>query len=184
MKQHRFSLALLTAALLAMVCLPQAQAQMSSGAKEAPLSPPEKTSVTLEGKTITIDYSAPSMRGRKIMGGLVPYGQVWRTGANAATSFTTEANLKIGDLTVPVGKYTLYTLPSEGTWKLIINKQTGQWGLTYNQAQDLGRVDMRRRALQPAQERFNISFVNTREKSTELHLKWENTDVFVPVAVE
>ena len=107
-------------------------------------APPAQASVTLDGKSVTIDYNAPSMRGRKIMGGLVPYGKVWRTGANPATTLKTAVNLKIGDLTVPAGTYTIYSLPSETTWKLIVNKQTGQWGTVYNQDQDLGRTDMRR----------------------------------------
>src|SRR5215471_20221170 len=87
-------------------------------------SPPGTAQVTLKGKKITIDYSRPSMRGRKIMGDLVPYGQVWRTGANEATTFVTEGDVKVGDASVPAGHYTLFSLPSEGTWKLIINKQT------------------------------------------------------------
>src|SRR5947207_10019570 len=92
-------------------------------------SPPGTAEVTLKGKKITIDYSRPFMKGRKIMGELVPYGKVWRTGANEATTLTTEADVNIGGANVPAGTYTLYTLPSEGTWKLIINKQTGQSGL-------------------------------------------------------
>src|SRR3984957_16573643 len=76
------------------------------------LSPPAKADVTLSNATITIDYSAPSMRGRKIFGDLVPYGKVWRTGANPATILKTTGNLQIGDLSVPAGTYTLYTLPT------------------------------------------------------------------------
>ena len=86
---------------------------------------------------------SPSMRGRKIMGGLVPYDKVWRTGANAATTLKTTAALDFGGTLVPAGTYTLYTLPGEKGWKLIINKQTGQWGTQYDQAQDLARVDLK-----------------------------------------
>src|SRR6185503_15232723 len=96
-------------------------------------SPPGTAEVSLKGKTITIDYSRPSMRGRKIMGELVPYDKVWRTGANEATTLTTPVDLNIGGTKVPAGKYTLWTLPSAGTWKLIINKQTGQWGTNYDE---------------------------------------------------
>src|ERR1051326_3319586 len=88
--------------------------------KQSRPSPPGTAEVTLHGKKITIAYSRPFMKGRKIMGGLVPYGTVWRTGANEATSLNTETNLNIGGTDVPAGSYTLYTLPSEGTWKLII----------------------------------------------------------------
>ncbi len=110
-------------------------------------SPPGTAEVTLKGKKITIEYSRPFMKGRKIMGEVVPYGKVWRTGANEATALTTEADLSIGGANVPAGKYTLYTLPSEGTWKLIINKQTGQWGTVYKEDQDLARVDMEKSKL-------------------------------------
>jgi hypothetical protein len=121
------------------------------------------------------------MRGRKIMGGLVPYGKVWRTGANPATSLKTDANLRIGVATVPAGSYTLYTLPSEGAWKLIINKQTGQWGTEYDQAQDLARVDMQKKTLPSPQEKMSISFEHTTGNKTELHVRWETTDVSVPI---
>ncbi len=148
-------------------------------------SPPAKASVTLNGKAVTIDYNSPSMRGRKIMGDLVPYGKVWRTGANPATTLKTAVNLKIGDLTVPAGTYTIYSLPSETTWKLIVNKQTGQWGTVYNQDQDLGRTDMMKGPTPSAPiEHFAIKFENTAGKSTQLHLIWENTDVYVPVTAQ
>jgi hypothetical protein len=148
-------------------------------------SPPAQASVSLGGKPVTIDYSAPSMRGRKIFGGLLPYGQVWRTGANAATTLTTAVDLKIGDLSVPAGTYTIYSLPSETTWKLIVNKQTKQWGTEYHEDQDLGRVDMTRgKAPAAPVEKFVIQFEGTRGKTTRLHLIWENTDVSVPVTAE
>src|SRR6202021_4089914 len=99
-------------------------------------SPPADTSQTVDGKTVSIHYNAPSMRGRTIFGGLVPYDKVWRTGANPATALKTDVNLKIGTADVPAGNYTLYTLPSTGTWKLIITKQTGQCGTKYDQRQD------------------------------------------------
>lgn len=148
------------------------------------LSPPAKASVELNGKQITIDYNAPSMRGRKIFGGLEPYGKVWRTGANPATTFKTEVNLKIGTATVPAGTYTLYTLPSETTWKLIINKQTGQWGTHYDESQDLARVDMRKNVLPQPQEKMSISFEDTHGNRTQLHVRWDTTDVWVPVIAQ
>ena len=186
MKMFKIVSAALLAGLLAPAAMQSQMGGMSgmskepADAKKMP-SPPAKASVALDGKTVAISYNQPSIRGRKIMGGLVPYGQVWRTGANPATTLTTAAGIMIGDLKVPAGKYTIYSLPSEGTWKLIINKQTGQWGTDYDQKQDLGRVDMHRKPLSPAQEVFTISFENTKGDATELHLKWENTDVFVPV---
>ena len=123
------------------------------------------------------------MRGRKIMGDVVPWGKVWRTGANPATSFTTEGDLVIGKLRVPAGKYTLYTLPAApGTpWMLIINQQTGQWGTVYKQDQDLGRTAMHARTLPVPQESMSITFENTTMHSTELHVKWELTDEWVEI---
>src|SRR5271166_473358 len=109
-----------------------------------PASPPGEATLKFDdGKTVTIQYSRPSMRGRKILGGLVPYDEVWRTGANAATSLKTNVDLNIGGASVPAGSYTLYSLPGANAWKLIINKQTGQWGTEYSQSQDLARVDMK-----------------------------------------
>src|ERR1017187_9533093 len=112
--------------------------------QKAPLSPPGTTSVKFDdGKTVTIDYSRPSMRSRKIFGGLVPFGQVWRTGANAATTLKTDVNLTIGGAAVPAGTYTLFTIPTESGWKLIINKATGEWGTDYDEKKDLARADMK-----------------------------------------
>jgi hypothetical protein len=147
-------------------------------------SPPGTGEVVLKGKKITIDYSRPSMKGRKIMGELVPYGQVWRTGANEATTLTTEVDLNIGGANVPAGKYTIYTLPSETTWKLIINKQTGQWGTVYNQDQDLARVDMQKSQTQQPVEQFTISFDKKGDNSADLVLEWENTRLSVPVKAQ
>jgi hypothetical protein len=149
-----------------------------------PQSPPETATVSLNGKDITISYGAPSMRGRKIMGELVPYGKVWRTGANTSTSFVTQANLRVGTATVPAGSYTLYTLPSAGQWMLIINKQTGQWGTEYHAEQDLVRIPMKGATLPSPQEMMSITFENTKGNSTELHIRWENTDQSVRITAQ
>lgn len=148
------------------------------------LSPAATAKVTLNGKHIVIHYNTPSMRGRKIMGGLVPYGKVWRTGANPATTLITKANLKIGTLDVPAGTYTLYTLPNADQWLLIVNKQTGQWGTVYNENQDLGRTPMKENSLPAPQEKMSLSFEHTKGNHTELHVKWEKTDEYVDVTAE
>ena len=158
--------------------------KMNQPAGQKMPSPPATATVTLGGKDITIHYNSPSMRGRKIMGDVVPFGKTWRTGANPATTLITSTNLKIGTIDVPAGKYTLYTLPSQDTWTLIINKQTGQWGTEYNQDQDLGRTPMTGKTLSSPQEVMSISFENTSGKSTELHIKWEKTDQYVKVEAE
>jgi hypothetical protein len=150
------------------------------------LSPPAMAETTLDGAKITIHYNSPSIRGRVIMGGLVPYGKVWRTGANPATSLVTAVDLKIGTLSVPAGNYTLYTLPAApGTpWLLIINRQTGQWGTIYKQDMDLGRTPMHYDPLPAPQESMTISFEKTMNHSTELHIKWETTDEWVKIVAE
>jgi hypothetical protein len=121
------------------------------------------------------------MKGRKIMGELVPYGKVWRTGANEATTLTTEGDIDIGGAKVPAGTYTLYTLPSEGTWKLIINKQTGQWGTVYNQDQDLARVDMTKEEIVVPVEQFVIALDQDNNNSADLSMEWEKTRLKVLV---
>jgi hypothetical protein len=149
--------------------------------EKKPLSPPTKASGKIGGKNVTIDYSAPSKRGRAIMGGLVPYGQVWRTGANAATTLVTDGDLMIGSLHVPAGKYTLYTIPGETEWTLIVNKQTGQWGTNYDQAQDLGRVKMTVKPVKDPVETFAIALASSGAKNGTLTLTWENTAASVPL---
>jgi hypothetical protein len=150
--------------------------------EKKPLSPPGQASVKFDdGKTVTIQYSRPSMRGRKIFGGLVPYGQVWRTGANAATSLQTDVDLTIGGANVPAGSYTLYTLPGMNSWKLIINKHTGQWGTEYSEGQDLARVDMKVAQLPSGMGMFTISLDKTSATSAMLKLDWENTIATVEV---
>jgi hypothetical protein len=147
-------------------------------------SPHDSVEVTLKGKKITIDYGRPYLKGRKVGQELAPYGKVWRTGADEATALNTEIDLNIGGVKVPAGKYTLYTLPSEGTWKLIINKQTGQWGTKYDESQDLARVDMKKSALPQSVEQFTISFDKKNENTANLNLDWENTRVSVEVKAE
>jgi len=124
------------------------------------------------------------MRGRKVVGELVPYDKVWRTGANESTSFVTETNLTIGGKPVPAGSYTLYTLPGSSQWLLIVNKQTGQWGTNYDKSQDIARIPMKSGKLASPQEKMSITFENTSGNSTELHVKWENTDESVTVTAE
>jgi hypothetical protein len=133
-----------------------------------------------DGKKVTIAYSRPHTKDpktgevRKIYGGLVPFNQVWRTGANEATSLKTDVALDINGTKVPAGSYTIYTLPSSGTWKLIVNKQTGQWGTVYDEKQDLARIDMKSSALPAPVEQFTISF-DKAGRGANLNLDWENT---------
>jgi hypothetical protein len=142
-----------------------------------------------DGKTIHIDYSRPSAKGRKIYGGLVPYGKVWRTGANEATTFVTDTDLTINGTAVPKGSYTIFTVPAEapGKWKLIVNKATGEWGVnkqegyTYD-ATELARIDMdASKSLDAPVEQFTISFANKGKDTCTLQLDWEKTQVTADV---
>ncbi|MCI0351930.1 MAG: DUF2911 domain-containing protein [Acidobacteriales bacterium] len=167
------------ASLLAVAVTVLAFAQQDKSKRE---SPPSQAQFTFaDGKKITIDYSRPSVKGRKIYGGLVPYGAVWRTGANEATTFVTEKDIDVGGTRVPQGSYTLFSLPAEAGWKLIVNKQTGQWGTKYDQSQDLARIDAQKQALPRPVEQFTISFEPASGDATVLRLDWENTRVSVPV---
>ena len=174
---------------LAVVCMPlQAQESVPNCGGKTPgpgepafVSEAATASVTVAGGTIDIHYNTPHIHGRKIMGCLVPYGKVWRTGANPATTLITSVPLKFGDLLVPAGTHTIYTLPNADSWLLIINNQTGQWGLTYDQAKDLGRTAMKAKPMSSPQEVMSISFENTSANSTELHVRWDTTDRYVTV---
>jgi hypothetical protein len=168
--------------MLFVVMIASITAVVSASAQQSPASPPGTASVTFaDGKTVTINYSRPSMRGRQIFGGLVPYGQVWRTGANAATSLKTDVDLTIGGANVPAGSYTLYSIPSETGWKLIINKETGQWGTKYAESQDLARVDMKVSKNASPTEQFTISLDKTSGNTATLKLDWANTTASVNV---
>src|ERR1700688_1539390 len=113
--------------------------------KAARPSPPAKATCSLgDGATITVDYSSPRAKGRKIFGGLVPYGEVWRAGANEATTFVTTTDLMVGGTHVPAGNYTIFAIPNKDKWSLVISKKTGEWGTAYPGAsEDLARIDMK-----------------------------------------
>lgn len=157
----------------------QTSAPSANAPKQRPSPPGTATCSFADGKAINVAYSRPSMRGRKIMGGLVPYGKVWRTGANEATSFETQAALTVAGKQIPAGKYTLYTLPGEDSWTLIINKQTGQWGTQYDEAQDLARIKMDVKKLDAPVDQFTISFDKSGQPSCRMKLEWENTSASV-----
>jgi hypothetical protein len=124
------------------------------------------------------------MRGRKIMGGLVPFDKWWRTGANEATAFVTQTDLILGGEVIPKGTYTLYTMPSAKQWKLIINKQTGQWGTVYKPELDLVRIPLKKKMLKNPVEKFVITLEKTGKNSGGLRLMWEKTDLSVSFQVK
>lgn len=143
-------------------------------------SPPAQAQCQFSGgKTITVDYSSPRMKGRKIFGELVPYGEVWRTGANEATSFVATGDLITKGTAVPNGSYTIFTVPKADQWMLIINKHTGEGGTPYKyESEELARVPMLVTKLSSPVENFTISFDHT-GGSCMIRMAWENTQASV-----
>src|SRR5271170_4030488 len=156
MRKNTIGLEFVFAALLAVValCIFAAPARAQEPADRP--SPPASAECKLPGgKTVHVDYSSPRMRGRKIFGGLVPYGEPWRAGANDATTFVIDADMNVGGKAVPAGSYTIFTLPTADAWTLIISKQTGEWGIPYpGESYDLVRVPMKLSKLDSPMENF------------------------------
>lgn len=144
------------------------------------LSPRDTLTASVGGAQVSVQYSRPAKRGREIFGQVVPWNAVWRTGANAATHFHTSTDLTVGGAAVPAGSYTLWTLPSPSGWKLIINKQTGQWGTDYHADQDLARVDMRVETLAQPVEQMTIA-IEPAGAGAVLRVEWDRTRASVPL---
>jgi len=136
------------------------------------------------GKTIKTNYSSPRMRGRKIYGDLVPFGEVWRTGANEATTFVTSADVVVGGTTVPAGSYTIFTVPTADKWTLIVNKKTGEWGIPYKyESDELARVEMKVSKLPSPLENFTIAYDKSGSGCT-LRVDWETTRASVDISAK
>jgi hypothetical protein len=143
-------------------------------------SPSAQTGIAIGATHITIEYNAPSARGRKVEGGLIPYDDIYRMGADAATTMTTDHDIILGDLKVPAGVHTLYLQASEsGSWELVVNKQTKQWGTVYEKGQDLGRTAMKLTKLSSPVDTFKITLLGK-----ELTVEWGNTKATVPIKAE
>ena len=154
----------------------------SARAERQRASPHADVTAALAGKKITVSYGRPFMKGRAIFGGLVPWDQVWRTGADEATTFTTEADVVIGGLKVPKGEYALFTIPTEKQWTVVINKTAKQWGaFKYDAAQDLGRAPMTVTTSSKPVEQFTIEMVPAGKQLT-LKLSWDKTVATVAIA--
>jgi hypothetical protein len=181
-------------AVVAMVllCASSAMAQQKRN------SPHETIGGVIDGNRVTVIYGRPytkdpkSGEPRKIWGTLVPYGKVWRTGADEATLFITQKDLQVGDATIPAGAYSLWTLPNEdGTAKLIFNKQIGQWGQdykdmknVYDEAKDQARVDLKKEPLEKPVDQFTMSVGKDPAGGGVIKLMWENTQYSVPYSVK
>jgi hypothetical protein len=158
------------------------------------ISPHETINATIDGNKVTIVYGRPYSKDpktgeiRKIWGGLVPYGKVWRTGADEATLLTTEQPIVLGGTDIPAGTYSLFTLPAaDGTAKLIVNKKTGQWGVPYKvdseATNELARIDLKKDTLDKTVDQFTMA-IEPNPAGGVLKMMWENIGYEVPFTVK
>jgi len=179
--------ALIAVSLFAVAMFASAQMNMSDDKSKRPSPPASAACKFSDGKTIKIDYSSPRAKGRKIFGeasekALVPYGQIWRTGANDATTLVTDTNVTVGGKAVPAGSYTIFTEPKADAWLLVISKKTGEWGTDYpGEKEDLLRVPMTVSKTSAPVENFTIAFDQAGSKCT-LRIEWENTRASVEIS--
>lgn len=160
-------------------------------AQQKRVSPHETVSAVIDGNRVTVVYGRPYTKdpktgeARTIWGGLVPYGKVWRTGADEATTLTTQKPLVFGETTIPAGAYTVFTLPQEdGSAKLIINKQLGQWGTQYDEKQDLARIDMKKDLSDKTADQLTIAVAKNSAGGGLLKITWENTQYSAAFTVQ
>jgi hypothetical protein len=166
---------------IALLTLLMLTAALASAQEKRPSPSAQAQCKFSDGKTITVNYSSPRAKGRKIFGDLVPYGEVWRTGANEATTFVTDANLTIDGKDIPAGSYTIFTVPGQDKWTLIVNKKTGEWGIPYKyESDELARADMTVSKTSAPVENFTISF-HEMGNGCHMYLDWENTRATVKI---
>jgi hypothetical protein len=154
-----------------------------AGQMAGALSPRDTARAVIGLATVSIDYGRPSKRGRVTFGNIVPWGEVWRTGANAATQFTTSVDLKVGDTAIPAGTYTLWTIPTPTGAQLLFNQQTGQWGTDHDPSKDVIRVNLRQEELAEGVERFTIAVVPLGQAG-EIHFDWDRTRWVLPFTLK
>jgi len=176
----------IAAPLFALAILASAQMGMAPDKSKRPSPPASAQCKFSDGKTIKVDYSSPRTKGRKIFGeasekALVPYGEIWRTGANEATTFVSDTNLNVGGKAVPAGSYTIFTVPKADAWWLVISKKTGEWGTDYpGEKEDLVRVPMSVSQTAGPVENFTIAFDQAGSKCT-LRMEWEHARASVDI---
>jgi hypothetical protein len=142
---------------------------------------PASTAISNQnGISVQVDYCQPYKKGRVVFGQLVPYGKVWRTGANEATIFDVKQDVKVAGKPLKAGKYTLWTIPNPDKWTIIFNGQTGQWGTMYDETKDVMRVEVPAGKTTETIEQFTINFV-PEVSGNDMVLRWENTEVKVPI---
>jgi hypothetical protein len=151
-------------------------------------SPEAQASFANDGLKVTVDYCQPARKGRLIFGdsaarALVPYGKVWRTGANEATRITINENIVLAGTPLKAGEYSLWTIPGKEDWQVVINRETGQWGTQYDAAQDVFRTKVSSEHVPEIHELFEISFV-PQTGGTDMILQWDQTKVNIPIRLE
>ena len=193
MKRLALAVALVAAATL--VSSTSAMAQAAKKKQRQRISPHETISTTIDGNELKLVYGRPYSKKpgtdevRKIWGGLVPYGKVWRTGADEATLLTTAQPIEIGGYALAAGTYSLFTVPAEdGTAQLVINKKTGQWGIPYNEASEkaneLARIELKRTNLDKNVDQFTMAIEPQTGGGGELKMMWETTQYAIPFTVK
>jgi hypothetical protein len=192
---RKFGIALALVVAAALVTSTPAMAQAAKKKQRQRISPHETITATIDGDEIKLVYGRPyttkpgTTEARKIWGGLVPYGKVWRTGADEATLLTTAQPIELGGYSLAPGTYSLFTVPYEdGAAKLVINKKTGQWGIPYNEASEkaneLARIDLTKSAIEKKVDQFTMAIEPQSSGGGELKMMWENTQYSVPFTVK
>lgn len=147
-------------------------------------SPPDSSSARLDGGVAKVCYGSPRARGREIMGGLVPYGQPWRLGANEPTTLHVTAPTRVGDVRVEPGAYSLYAVPGQEEWEIVVNAATDRWGIPINEdvrAEDVGSVSVDPTRTDEAVENLTLAFEESEDGRVHLVIEWERTRLEVPV---
>lgn len=172
-------------ALLAVGVLATAGVATAQNGPAVPSASPGASVTQRVGVTdLSLKWSSPGVKGRKIFGALVPYNEVWRTGANSATRFESSTDFTFGDTKVPAGAYALFTVPGKSSWTVILNTNVNSWGSTdYDKKDDVARVSVKPQTV-PARERLNFSFANTTDDAARLDIEWDTVRVSVPVKID
>jgi tetratricopeptide (TPR) repeat protein len=162
-------------------------ASLTSDAQQLRTPAPSPTQTVQQDfgiSSMQLIYSRPGMRGRKVFGDLVPYGKVWRTGANQATRIKFNDDVSIGGKPLKAGEYALFTIPGENEWEIIVNKGSENWGTVYKQEDDLLRVKVKPTKLNDNVETFTMQFENVKPTSADLTIMWEKTGVRIPITTD
>ena len=171
------------AAISAIVSISVALSGAAGAGQRPRVSPHESVNATIEGANVTITYGRPSMRGRAIFGALVPYGRVWCPGADEATVLDSARPLKLEQLDVPAGPHTIWILPTAGAWTLVVSKEPSGFHTRYNESADLGRVPLRKRALDTPVEQLTFAIDASPAGGGTIRMTWEKTEVSVPFGI-